>query len=382
MACTADVVPGPWDHAWKTEPVAEQHTSGHHDAGEENAGLDGGDAQGHADAGALVNPLDPADAADAGADANLEAERWTWVPLPGAVCADGTETGIGVNLADESNDVLLFLQGGGACWSGETCWGPLATSMYVQTGYNELAFVTDVMRPAVLPMRRYDLLNPFRHLNMIYVPYCTGDVHAGDTVTTYEFMGQRLETHHRGHRNVGLALEYVVQHFPMVRRLFLAGDSAGGFGAALNLDRVKARLPDVRVDVIDDSGQPIEPAPGRWATWRDAWNIQLPSDCAQCPATVNAVVDYYRFKYPEQRFALISYTHDSIIASFMGLDIFTFNSRLESVAEQMGQQWPNAHYYFIAGTSHVGFATPTLGLIAWLNDMVNDQPAWSSFNPL
>src|SRR5689334_20606686 len=54
--------------------------------------------------------------------------KWTFVPIEGAVCDDGTPTGIGVYLTDNPN-LLVFLMGGGACWNYSTC-GVLNTSTH------------------------------------------------------------------------------------------------------------------------------------------------------------------------------------------------------------------------------------------------------------
>src|SRR4051812_7393894 len=47
--------------------------------------------------------------------------QWTWVPFGDSRCADGTATGIGVNLAGPTARAIVFLEGGGACWDGFTC---------------------------------------------------------------------------------------------------------------------------------------------------------------------------------------------------------------------------------------------------------------------
>ena len=66
------------------------------------------------------------------------------------MCADGSQTGFAINPAPTpSNDALIFLEGGGACWDGTTCWGPVSTAFYVATGYGEAAFETDPQLPAI-----------------------------------------------------------------------------------------------------------------------------------------------------------------------------------------------------------------------------------------
>jgi len=48
-------------------------------------------------------------------------ETWTWVDFPTSACDDGTPTGIGLNATSRSSNVILFLNGGGACWDYTTC---------------------------------------------------------------------------------------------------------------------------------------------------------------------------------------------------------------------------------------------------------------------
>ena len=180
-----------------------------------------------ADAAPQLPPAPPVETTD---------NQWRWTDIPGAVCANGTPTGFGVNRRPGARGLLIFLQGGGACWDGATCWGPAASSLYIATGYGRIQFATDVLALGSLFLRREDGANPFRDFHLVYVPYCTGDIHAGDRVATHEWFGPR-PTHHRGSRNLGLFLPRIAATFPDAERVFLAGDSAGGFGVSLNLHR-------------------------------------------------------------------------------------------------------------------------------------------------
>lgn len=307
--------------------------------------------------------------------------QWSWLEVEGSVCADGQPTGVGINRApQDSQELLLFLQGGGACWDGATCWG-VGTALYVATGYNALQFATDILRPAIVAVRRNDPFNPFRHMNMVYVPYCTGDVHVGNKVTGYPWLGGTRLTHHMGGHNLDLFLDQVAQQFPNLRRIIVAGDSAGGFGAALNMDRVQRRFPNMVVDVLDDSGQPVEPSGELWQQWQAAWGVQFPPGCTQCSQGVRHVVRHLRDTWPESRFALISYTHDSVISTFMGLTPWDFNAQLEDALEEMEDTWPNARYFLMAGALHVGLATPTPRMLQWLDDVVARDPGWVNRRP-
>ncbi len=298
------------------------------------------------------------------------------------MCADGSQTGFAINPAPTpSNDALIFLEGGGACWDGTTCWGPVSTAFYVATGYGEAAFETDPQLPAIYLLDRTNTVNPFRDMNIVYVPYCTGDVFAGDNVTTLEYLGVSHVTHFKGYENLGLFLAYVAATFPDLSRVWLAGDSAGGFGAALNFEHVQTALPRARVDVLDDSGQPIAPAAGLWTTWSNAWNIQLPAACSGCKAGPGAFVSYYSGRYPNQRFGLISYQYDIVISPFMDISLTQFNTELYALAADMDSGWPNGHYFIIPGSSHVGLLAPSAELQTWIQAMVSDDPSWASTKP-
>jgi Pectinacetylesterase len=305
---------------------------------------------------------------------------WTWVNIPGSRCLDGSETGIAVNPTTASNDVLIFLEGGGACWDATTCWGPVQTAFYVSTGYGEAEFLTDPQVDLYI-MDRTDPANPFAQKNMVFVPYCSGDVYSGQNVTTMSYAGIDHTTYFNGYANLNLFLASIAATFPSASRVWLAGDSAGGFGAALNFARVQEAMPKARVDVLDDSGQPIRPDPARWQAWQEAWNMQLPAACSACKTYVGALLDYYRGLYPNNHVGLLSYTYDIVISPFMNITLAEFNTELYALASHLGATWPTAHYFFVAGASHVTLLAPTPEMQTWITQMVTDSPAWASVAP-
>src|SRR5688500_7173639 len=75
-----------------------------------------------ADAGAA----DTADAADAAGshvfdEAAANPGVWTWVPIEGTYCRDGSPAGIGLRTHVDGPGLVLFMQGGGGCINAETC---------------------------------------------------------------------------------------------------------------------------------------------------------------------------------------------------------------------------------------------------------------------
>jgi hypothetical protein len=317
----------------------------------------------------------------AGAPIVAPERTWTWVDVAGSKCADGSPTGIGVNLTKDSDDVLVFLEGGGACWDAASCWGPAPTAFNVLTGYGKTQLDTDPQIAAIYLLDRSDSDNPFRNKNIVYVPYCTGDSFSGDNVTTFNYLGVDHETHFAGHRNIDLYLSRLLGTFPKAKRVWLAGDSAGGFGASFNFGTFQEAFTTARVDVIDDSGQPIDPDPAKWAQWRSVWNMQLPADCADCTKGPSAFIDYYRAKYPANRFGLISFDYDVVIAPFMSLTLTQFHDELTSMLDHFDASFTNGHYFVLPGASHVGLVTPTTALKTWVKAMVSDSTNWDSVRP-
>ena len=59
-----------------------------------------------------------------------------------AFCGDGSTVGIGINPSSTGTRVLIYLEGGGACYDSLTCY-TLQTAAYFTTGYSETDFTTE-----------------------------------------------------------------------------------------------------------------------------------------------------------------------------------------------------------------------------------------------
>lgn len=314
-------------------------------------------------------------------------EQWTWVDFPESKCANGKPTGVGVNLTDKSKRALIFLEGGGACWDELTCF-TFKTAANIESGYGSDQLTQDSNSTLGAGLfNRADLNNPYKDYNFVYLPYCTGDVHSGDSTAVY---GARPQVEHHGLKNVQAFLKRIVPTFTGADRVILAGRSAGGFGAMYHWWRVQEAFGKTRVDLVDDSGtmlpDPYLPA-AREATWRTAWNLEagLPKDCTTCGA-LSGLFDYYATNFPNQRMALLSYQRDTTLAQFFGpISLDKFGEGLVSLlATKMQHQ--NMRYYIAAGDGHVlsgnnGIQTKGVRLYAWLNQMATDDSTWANATP-
>ena len=159
------------------------------------------------------------------------------VPGGDCQCSDGSEFSFWVRRADPRK-VVLYLQEGGACFSAETC-APARELYDTEIGTED----DPAGKGGIFDFA--DERNPFADYSVVYVPYCTGDVHIGDTTTQY---APGLTVHHKGYVNGGAALHRLASAFPASDRTSSCiGESAGSIAAPLYAGLVADRLPDARV---------------------------------------------------------------------------------------------------------------------------------------
>lgn len=319
------------------------------------------------------------------------ANTWTYVPFGDAYCGNNSTTGIGVNLSSTGNRVLIFLNGGGACWDAQTCM-TLQTAANYNTGYGPNEFASQVPSLNGAPFfDRNSATNPFRDYHLIFVPYCSGDLHFGNT-PSINYAGNVRS--HRGYTNLSAYLERLRVTFPAASRVVLAGSSAGGFGAALNWSRVQQVFGGIRVDLIDDSG-PFMPAsvvaPGstseqaRYTNWNLA--TTLPAGCSGCATSgIDNIYTYNATALPNSRGALLSTNADATNSSFFQITQPAFTAGLSLMLTNRWDPYPNRRYFIVNGSGHVlltnlGQSSGGVTLETFLTRMLSDDPLWGNVTP-
>jgi hypothetical protein len=313
--------------------------TGNANAGAPAAGASGSVAAGSGAAGAVSTDddagVDPAAQPDAaapvmptddglGAKPPFEAtgmpimapERtWTWVPFADAVCRSGSPAGLSVNLNPASKRVMIYLEGGGACFDAQTC------------GSNPDA-VGSQNPGAGGVFDRARAENPVADWNYVYVPYCTGDVHMG-AQRDGQVAGVNGAQQFVGRLNIAAFLQRLVPTFSDAEQVLLTGVSAGGFGAASNAAYVQwAFGNDVPVTLIDDSGPTfsVEYMPKCLTdlyarTWGLAGSIL--DDCGTgCSADADystQFLEYTMKRAGDNPGGLIESDEDTIIRGFFGI---------------------------------------------------------------
>jgi hypothetical protein len=183
------------------------------------------------------------------------------VPGGDCQCSDGSEYSFFVRDADPTK-VVFHLDGGGACWSAETC-DPASERYDPTVGDDE----DPILRPGLFNLDADT--NPLADFSFVVVPYCTGDVHLGDTTTEYT---PDLTIHHNGLTNGTAALDYLADTFPDATEVVVTGESAGALAAPVYAGLVADRFPDARVTMLADSGGMFPDTPVVNDMLTETWN--------------------------------------------------------------------------------------------------------------
>jgi hypothetical protein len=254
---------------------------------------------------------------------------------------------------------MVFLDQGGSCFNLPTCL------------LNASAAGPDDFIPQTEGIfNRNDPDNPVRDWSFVFVPYCSGDVHAGkqpdgsvDGVGPQQFLG---------YTNLDAFLSRVVPTFASARQVLFAGSSAGGFGVLLNADHVAQWFAPIPVTALSDSGPPMPNSvvePCLEQAWYDTWGLGQGAlaDCgADCPSTSDYMIDnvlHFGWRYPSYRGGLISSAHDATVSWFFSfgqngcqggtIAPADFQAGLLAVRGQLAAQGTPFGTYYISDPNHV-----------------------------
>jgi hypothetical protein len=293
----------------------------------------------------------------------------------GPLCGEGAPYSMATR-DQGSQELMIFLEGGGACWS-DFCF-------YI----NEV--VPGIPADGLLDPAREN--NPVKDWSQVYIPYCDGSLHAGDIDVDRDGDGQ-IDIYHRGLRNLSAALDVATRTFPAPRRILLAGQSGGAFGTTFALPLVRHIYPDAQIDILNDSGVGVlKPGQADFLPQLiEEWNIGafFPDSCPECIPSDGHFTEYYIWQMnqdPGLRRGLLSYTQDTNLADlFLQIGAVAFEEALREEMPQQEEAHPDrTHYWLVEGNGHT-FVTlepdQTAGgvpLMDWIGTMLSGSDQWVS----
>lgn len=272
--------------------------------------------------------------------------QWEMVELApdgGAACGDGSPYRFFVNRTPLSKNLVLVYEGGGACWDQAACLGqgPLSASNPDGIPPDYMQRLDGGANGLVTPFSARN--DPFQKVatqswNIVYLPYCTGDVHSGSKVTVYADTdpAHPRTQHHSGQANIRGAAQWLRSTLGAPQELLLTGFSAGGVGATTTYALVRDALaPTGRVSLIADSGllmqAPRGGSPAQYPSLplhekiRVVWGLDEPGGLVTSYAgtlpgfdanNLGSVNGALALRYPADRFTYLAFQADMNFSAF------------------------------------------------------------------
>ncbi|NBX92847.1 MAG: hypothetical protein EB078_04960 [Proteobacteria bacterium] len=312
--------------------------------------------------------------------------------LPGIFCADGTPSYYTIIPRKNSENLLVFMFGGGACWDAVTCSVGMAVNL-------TRTLPTQDWNSGEGIFNHSDPENPFRDFTVVTIPYCTGDVFVGNSKIDYGKPFSTWELNHKGYENALHTLQAASEIFPDAKKVVLMGTSAGAIGAYTHMRNFDALFPNSQKYVISDAGTPFQTpfvSEETYAKVLRNWNAYkgFPVDDNNRPAeNFGAVLEFNRQHFPHIKFGLIHSYSDYVMTGFsVGLGATDYSTAVHDTIiyaadKQIGANTSYQKVFFTESWAHTLTqyslkSTESMGvrLADWLSGMLNDGK-WDNVRP-
>jgi len=310
------------------------------------------------------------------------AAAWETIIAPAdCKCGDGSEFSYFVRKADPTK-VLFFLEGGGACFTKETCGTDSRTykrTVGYEDGMTDGEGIFDFANPS----------NPFADYSVVFVPYCTGDVHIGNATTDY---GDGVVVHHNGYVNGTTALAKMAELFPDATQLVVAGESAGSIPSPLYAGLAHDLLPEARLTVLADGSGAYPDVPAvnvligtQWGTMNAVPDWPTAAGLTAEQWSLPGLFVQAGKHAPEITFGRHDYAFDDTQASFTalaGLPADALDQLIDRNEQQIEAGGIELYSFISPGDQHTvlhtdRFYTETLNgvmLVDWVWQLVSGEP--------
>ncbi|MDF3819214.1 pectin acetylesterase-family hydrolase [Leptospira sp. 96542] len=176
-----------------------------------------------------------------------------------------------------TKNLLINFMGGGACWDPKNCFGSKTATYFNRANiFNPLA--ARLAFHGILEERVFE--NPFKDWNVVFIPYCTGDLHWGSKIIAYvdPTNNQTTDFKHKGFDNVLSVLNFIKnseEYRPNSdSKVSVTGQSAGAYGAIFNFPYIRETLrqvSDSNIMVLGDAGNGVVPTNFQQNAVIDKW---------------------------------------------------------------------------------------------------------------
>lgn len=306
----------------------------------------------------------------------LEEGQWN-VFKPGGetLCSDGSDYSFFVRPGADADKLLVYFQGGGACWNAFTCAGEFY-DRGVGSPEDELSFYQGIFDYE-------NAENPFTAYTTVFIPYCTGDVHTGNATQEYT---SALKVEHNGAVNAQAALDWTYQTYAEPSEIVVTGSSAGAIGAVYFGPQVMAQYPDAKIALFSDGE--VGAAPDGWSvlkTWNMYENLTQPEDADPETFSINDIYLSAGALYPQHQFAQFTTTADEVQITFYNFsenDGTPWLDMMYRFIDTLEAEMPNFRAFIAGGDQHTILGTPGfynmavdgVRFVDWFTAWLNGEP--------
>lgn len=286
----------------------------------------------------------------------------------------------------DSDNLLIFLQGGGACWNDATCVDSLVLQQdgnpQSRPTYNPSIYTENDPRQVggIFNDERED--NPFRDWNKVFVPYCSGDLHVGSSDNIYTDStgaitgqpGAPVLIKHRGHDNVMAVREWLKTNYPgrTPRSVLVSGSSAGGYGATLNYPYFESVFTRSRTALLSDGAMAVmtQGFVDDVLTEGGPWNLEasLPRQYKRMLGRFyafslnNQLMKTLTYQYPFDRFAQYSTGLDAVQIQFFKIADQIDRGNLDPASWKLSE---SEFLYFLTWHFRMATSINTISAFTW-----------------
>ncbi len=341
---------------------------------------DGGDTDGGEPDGGEPGPLPLL--------SELDPNAWNELRPGGETsCSRGSEYAFFVRPGTTNKIVVDFI-GGGACWNETTC--SIAGAIFSDSVAPVRRAVEENMPQGIYDRENEE--NPVGDWTHVILPYCTGDIHWGNSSTEYS---DTLTIEHRGAVNTRAVLDWIYANVDAPEQIFVTGCSAGSYGSLAWSAYLAEHYEGVPTVQFGDSGAGVITE----SFFRDSfpsWNAEmiLPAWIEELdPSMVDIfeldLADLYErvgTYYPDNRFSQYNTSFDDNQAFYyeaMGGEggAMGWNERMEASTSRIIESTPNYRNFQAPGEQHCIILQPNfyevesngVRLVEWLDQLINGE---------
>lgn len=327
----------------------------------------------------------------------------------------------------KSKNLAVFFEGGGACWDNLTCTFPIddaVAQLNTTPGVPAAAQIPQFFVPAIdanTNPANYDGIfkadnpkNPIKDWTMVYIPYCTGDLHTGSTTKNYFSaraavrqsplaaalppLPTAFPIEHRGFDNFMVVLDWMKKNVDKPKNVLVTGTSAGGYGATANFPWIERTFRNAHTYVLADASQGVTvPGFDTGNPGRNSWNMQLdPQVFGTNPSSI-AGPDLLRVAaeaLPHVKTAQFTTAFDIVQIQFYAVmkllyqdpgtcsnPAYDWHNRMVGTLQSYASEVDNYRYYVADGTYHTLLRSPQfyaenstgVNFSDWVEDMLENR---------